>query len=148
MADLLTVGIRAPEFSLPATGGQTVSLRDFKGRRHLIMVFYPGNDTPGCNRQLSALRDDLEHFAEAGAGVVAVNPASVASHERYAKKFNLSFPLLSDSKREVAQAFHALHENGTSVQRTVYIIDKGGIIQYAKQGMAPHGELFHTLQRL
>ena len=148
MADLLTVGIRAPEFSLPATGGQTVGLRDFRGRRHFIMVFYPGNDTPGCNRQLSALRDDLEYFAEAGAGVVAVNPASVASHERYAKKFNLSFPLLSDSKREVAQAFHALHENGTSVQRTVYIIDKGGIIQYAKQGMVPHDELFHTLQRL
>lgn len=148
MADLLPVGIRAPEFSLPATGGNRVGLSDFRGRRHLIMVFYPGNDTPGCNRQLSALRDDLEHFAKAGAAVIAVNPAGLASHERYSKKFNLNFPLLSDSKRGVAKAFRALKDNGTSIQRTVYIIDKGGIIQYARQGTAPHEELYHTLQRL
>lgn len=148
MAEPLPVGIRAPDFSLPATGGQSVSLRNFRGRKHLIMVFYPANDTPGCNRQLSALRDDMEYFHQVGAEVIAVNPASVTSHERYAKKFNLNFPILSDSKREVAQAFLALKENGKSVQRTVYIIDKGGIIQFAAQGMASHEELFKTLQRL
>lgn len=148
MADPLPVGIRAPDFSLPATGGQKVSLSDFRGRRHLIVVFYPGNDTPGCNRQLSALRDDLEHFEKAGAGIIAVNPASVASHERYAKKFNFNFPILSDAKREVARAFFSLKDNGKKIQRTVYIIDKGGIIQFAKQGMASHEELFQILQRL
>ncbi len=148
MAEPLPVGIRAPTFSLPATGGSTVSLNDYRGRRHLIMVFYPGNDTPGCNRQLSALRDDSEHFEKAGAAVVAVNPASISSHERYAKKLNFNFPLLSDSDREVARAFHTLQENGTSIQRTVYLIDKGGIIQFAKQGMASHEELFQILKRL
>lgn len=148
MADPLPVGIRAPNFSLPATGGQKVSLSDFRGRRHLIVVFYPGNDTPGCNRQLSALRDDLEHFEKAGAGIIAVNPGSVASHERYAKKFNFNFPILSDAKREVARAFFSLKDNGKNIQRTVYIIDKGGIIQFAKQGTASHEELFQILQRL
>jgi peroxiredoxin Q/BCP len=148
VSDPLPVGIRAPHFSLPATGGQTVSLNDFRGRKHVIMVFYPGNDTPGCNRQLSALRDDVEHFEKAGAVIIAVNPASVNSHERYAKKFNFSFPLLSDSKREAARAFHTLKENGTSIQRTVYLVDKGGIIQFAKQGAASHEELLRTLQRL
>ncbi len=148
MAEPLPVGKRAPEFSLPATGGNTVRLSDFRGRKHLIMVFYPGNDTPGCNRQLSALRDDMEHFAKAGAGIIAVNPATVAAHERYASKHHFNFPLLSDAKREVARAFNSLKDNGTSIQRTVYLIDKGGIIQFAKQGMASHEELFHTLQRL
>jgi peroxiredoxin Q/BCP len=148
MLEPLPVGKRAPDFSLPATGGKTVSLADFKGRTHFIMVFYPGNNTPGCNRQLSALRDDMESFARAGATVIAVNPASVASHDRYAKKFNFPFPLLSDSKREVARSFRALDENGTRILRTVYIIDKGGIIQYAKRGMAPHAELLQILQRL
>lgn len=148
MADLLPVGIRAPDFSLPATGGQTVGLSDFRGRRHLVVVFYPGDNTPRCNRQLSALRDDVERFAKAGTGVVAINPASVASHERYAKKFSFNFPLLSDADREAARAFRALKENGISIQRTVYLIDKGGIIQYAKRGMAPHDDLFRTLRRL
>jgi peroxiredoxin Q/BCP len=148
VAEPLPVGIRAPDFDLPATGGQSVSLKDFRGRRHIIMVFYPGNDTPGCNRQLSALRDDMEHFQKAGAEIIAVNPASLASHERYAKKFNLNFPILSDSKREVTRAFSALKENGKSVQRTVYLIDKGGIIQFAMQGTASHEDLYKTLQRL
>lgn len=148
MSEPLPVGIRAPNFNLPATGNRTVSLNDFRGRRHLIVVFYPGNDTPGCNKQLTALRDDKELFEKAGAVVIAINPASVNSHERYAKKFNFNFPLLSDSKREVARAFHTLKENGTGIQRTVYLIDKGGIIQFAKQGMASHEELFRTLQRL
>jgi peroxiredoxin Q/BCP len=97
---------------------------------------------------LSAFRDDIDQFGELDAAVVTVNPASVAAHERWAAKMGFNFPLLSDPDRQVCAAYQVLKENGKSVQRTVYIVDKQGVIRYAKQGMPPDSELLEVLRGL
>jgi peroxiredoxin Q/BCP len=97
---------------------------------------------------MSAFRDDIDQFGELDAAIITVNPASVDAHERWADSKGFNFPLLSDPDRQVCAAYGALKENGKSVQRTVYIIDKDGIIRYAKQGLPPDSELLKVLQGL
>src|SRR5690606_16526612 len=96
----LSVGTTAPDFDLPATGGRQVRLSDFRGR-NLIIVFYPKDQTPGCTRQLCALRDDKELFAGLNTAIIASNPDSVESHERFAEAQNYDFPILVDADRSM-----------------------------------------------
>lgn len=77
--------------------------------------------------------------------MVAVNPGSLRSHETWSDKFGFDFPVAADTERVVCRAYDVLKENGTSVQRTVYIVDKAGVIRYAKQGMPPTEELLEAL---
>lgn len=136
----LPIGSQAPDFDLPATGGRQVKLSDYRGK-NLIVVFYPKDQTPGCTQQLCALRDDLQMFKGLNTEVLASNPDSVESHERFAAAQGYSFPILVDADRAMARAYHALKEDGKGIQRTVYIIDGEGRIRYAKQGLPPDSEL-------
>ena len=136
----LPVGIQAPDFDLPATGGLQVKLSDYQGK-NLIIVFYPKDQTPGCTQQLCALRDDTEMFQALNTEFIGSNPDSVESHERFRTAQNYKFPILVDADRKMAKAYHALKEDGKGIQRTVYIIDKDGIIRYSKQGLPPNSEL-------
>ena len=136
----LPVGIQAPDFDLPATGGLQVKLSDYQGK-NLIIVFYPKDQTPGCTQQLCALRDDTEMFQALNTEFIGSNPDSVESHERFRTAQNYKFPILVDADRNMAKAYHALKEDGKGIQRTVYIIDKDGIIRYSKQGLPPNSEL-------
>ena len=97
---------------------------------------------------MSSLRDDLGQFDAKGAAVIAVNPAGVESHDNYTRKFQFNFPLLSDPDRSIAQAYCTLKEDGKSIQRTVYIIDRQGVVRYAKQGMPKSAELLQVLEGL
>lgn len=78
--------------------------------------------------------------------ILGVNPGSAASHQRFASQLKLNFPLLVDAERKVAEAYQALKENGTSIERTVVIIDKEGQVGYAKQGMPPDSELLEAIK--
>jgi peroxiredoxin Q/BCP len=140
----LAVGTPAPDFDLPATGGRQVKLSDYRGK-NLIVVFYPKDQTPGCTQQLCALRDDLAPLAALNTEVLASNPDSVESHERFSQKQGYTFPILVDAERTMARDYHALKEGG-GIQRTVYIIDKDGIIRYSKQGLPPDSELIAAIQ--
>jgi peroxiredoxin Q/BCP len=140
----LAVGTPAPDFDLPATGNRQVKLSDYRGK-NLVIVFYPKDQTPGCTQQLCALRDDEALFAAVNTAFIASNPDSVESHERFAEKQGYTFPILVDADRSMAQAYHALKE-GDGIQRTVYIIDKDGIIRYAKQGLPPDSELIDAIK--
>lgn len=140
----LPAGTQAPDFDLPATGGRRIKLSDYAGQ-NLIIVFYPKDQTPGCTQQLCALRDDLEMFKGLNTAVLASNPDSVESHERFAEKQGYQFPILVDADRSMARAYHALKEDGVGIQRTVYIIDKDGVIRYAKQGLPPDSELAEAI---
>lgn len=142
----LPVGQKAPDFDLPATGDMQVKLADFAGK-NLIIVFYPKDNTPGCTRQLCALRDDTEKFSALNTAFIGSNPGSVESHEKFRKSQGYQFPILVDSEREMAKAYHALKEDGKGIQRTVYIIDASGVIQYAKQGLPPDEELMEAIQK-
>jgi peroxiredoxin Q/BCP len=147
MPEPLAVGTNAPDFSLPATGGRTVALSDYLGRQNLIMVFYVGDNTPDCNRQLRSLQDEAADLEAGGTAVIGINTGTLDEHERYAEQMDLSFPLLHDPRGRVAALYGARQEDGT-VRRTVYLIDKHGIIRYGKYGMHWNEEFFTALGAL
>lgn len=131
----LAVGSKAPDFELPATGNQTLKLSALLKQGPVALFFYPGDNTPGCNRQLSAVRDTQDAFKAKGVTTVGMNPASLASHEKYVEKFDFNFPIAVDAQRQAAGAFHALKEDGKGIQRTVYLIGKDGKVLFAQRGM-------------
>ncbi|HTX34478.1 MAG TPA: peroxiredoxin [Bryobacteraceae bacterium] len=130
-SDPLPVGSPAPEFSLPDDSGHTVSLASLRGKS-VVLVFYPGDDTPGCTRQLCQFRDDWSEAVARGMEIFGVNPQGTASHVKFRRKFNFPFPLLVDAGQKVAALYHA---NGLIVKRTVYRIGPDGVIQFARRGM-------------
>jgi peroxiredoxin Q/BCP len=140
------VGSKAPDFSAIANDGSRVSLRDLLARGSVALFFYPGDDTPGCNRQLSAVRDDLATFRDAGIHPFGVNPAGIESHAKYANKFEFNFPLLSDAGSAIAAAYGAVKEDGKKIQRSVIGIGRDGTIRFATRGAPPPGEVIAALE--
>lgn len=109
----LAEGDVAPNFTLPATGERTVSLHDYKGQP-FILYFYPRADTPGCTKEACAFQDSLPDFAAAGLGVLGVSPDKIKPLEKFATKYNLTFPLATDEDHAVAEAC------GTWVEKAMY----------------------------
>ena len=107
------VGKPAPDFTLEATGGEKVSLSDYLGKT-VVLYFYPKDDTPGCTKEACDLRDSWDQITDAGAVVLGVSADSIASHDKFRKKYSLPFLLLSDPKKQVSQAY------GTWVEKTLY----------------------------
>lgn len=134
-SDPLPVGTRAPDFTLSDDSGHPVTLSALKGKS-VVLVFYPGDDTPGCTKQLCQFRDDWSEALSRGVEVFGVNPGNAQSHGKFRRKFSFPFPLLVDEGRKVATLYHA---NGIIVKRTVYRIGPDGVIRFAKRGMpSPH----------
>ncbi|MBK5188292.1 MAG: peroxiredoxin [Gemmatimonadaceae bacterium] len=140
------LGSIAPDFTATASDGSRVSLRELLAHGSVALFFYPGDDTPGCNRQLSAVRDDLTTFRAAGIQPFGVNPAGVESHARYASKFEFNFPLLVDAGSAIAAAYGAVKEDGTKIQRSVIGIGRDGTIRFATRGAPPPGEVIAALE--
>jgi peroxiredoxin Q/BCP len=136
-SDPLAVGTPAPDFSLPDESGCVFTLSGRKGR-NVALVFYPGDDTPGCTRQLCEFRDRWEALRERGIDVFGVNPQSSAAHARFRGKFHFPFPLLVDKGRKVAKLYQA---SGLIVKRTVYLIGPDGVIRFARRGMPKLSEV-------
>jgi peroxiredoxin Q/BCP len=143
---LLPIGSKAPSFSLPATFNQQISLSDYSGK-NLILVFYPMDNTPGCTIQLCALQDQYEALQKENTEVLASNPGSLESHEKFAKNKAYPFPLLVDSKKEMARAYKALGQMGL-IDRTVYIIGKDGRIRFAERGLPSVETLWEVIRDL
>lgn len=136
-SDPLPTGSSAPEFSLPDDAGNTVNLSALRGQ-NVVLVFYPGDDTPGCTKQLCAFRDSWHQASERGVKVFGVNPQSAKKHEQFRSKFSFPFPLLVDQGQKVGALYNA---NGPIVKRTVYLIGPDGIIRFARRGMPAPGEV-------
>ena len=130
--DLLAVGSTAPLFSLASSNCDTVKFLDFREKKNVVLVFYPGDQTPGCTKQLCALRDDYTEFDKKDAVIFGVNPADVQSHKTFIEKQHYQFPLLVDEGKAVAKLYGT---SGLFIKRTVYVIDKKGIIIFAQRGM-------------
>lgn len=133
----LEPGTPAPDFSLVDDSGRTVTLSAMRGKR-VVLVFYPGDDTPGCTKQLCQFRDDWSEARKAGVEVFGVNPGSARSHGKFRSKYRLPFPLLVDHGQKVAALYHA---NGIIVKRTVYGIGADGVIRFARRGMPSPAEV-------
>ena len=144
-------GSAAPGFTLPGTGGRSYTLSDYRGRP-VVLVFYPGDDTPVCTQQLASYSDDLSAFDAVDAQVLAISPQDVASHERFAAKHGFRFPLLADTDKAVAGLYGTLGPLGFP-RRSVFIVDRHGVIRYAHRAIAgltyrPVSELVEVLGSL
>jgi thioredoxin-dependent peroxiredoxin len=111
----------APPFTLPDSDGNSVSLSDFQGKK-VLLVFYPGDDTMVCTKQLCSYNSGLEDFDKLGVQILGINTDSLESHKKFKAKYKLSFPLLSDATGKVCEAYHA--KGFLGVQRTTYLIDE------------------------
>ncbi len=130
----ISIGDQAPEFTLPGTGGRDYSLSDYHGRP-VVLVFYPGDDTPVCTKQLNTYNDDIGSFSDVGAQVLAVSSQSVESHEQFAAKHGFGFPLLADTDKAVSGRYGTLGPLGFP-RRSVFVIDGGGVVRYAHRAIA------------
>ena len=130
---MLQVGMPAPDFTLPDKEGNPVTLSSLRGRK-VVLYFYPKDNTPGCTRQACAFAGRLSEFERRGVTVVGVSKDSVASHQKFAEKYNLPFLLLSDPDRVAIEAYGVWQEKrmagkvGMGVVRTTFVIDENGVI--------------------
>src|SRR5882724_4221590 len=130
----LDVGDKAPDFTLAADGGGKVSLKALKGKK-VVLYFYPKDDTPGCTAEACAFRDQLPDFSKVKAAVVGISRDSVASHDKFKKKFKLPFPLASDEDGKVSEAYGTWVEKSMygrkymGIERATFLIDGKGVIR-------------------
>lgn len=131
---MLTAGTKAPDFSLSDQHGNTRSLAEFSGRK-VVLYFYPRDNTPGCSRQACAFAGAYEDFKTLNITVIGVSKDSVASHVKFAEKYNLPFILISDPELQAIQAYDVWQEKknygkvSMGVVRSTYIIDENGVIE-------------------
>ncbi len=144
----ITVGQQAPTFSAKDHTGQVVNLANFYDRQAVVLVFYPGDLTPGCTIQLCAIRDDWQKFQDMRIALFAVNHAGQDSHLRFAEKNSLPMPLLIDPTKKVSTAFGALRSvfGVKLIRRRVVGIDKQGIIRYIKNGMPKNSDILKAMK--
>jgi peroxiredoxin Q/BCP len=126
----LAVGDRAPDFTLPSTGGNSVTLSSLLAKGPVVVFFYPKDDTPGCTAEACRFRDTHEDFAHAGATVVGISSDSVQSHEQFAQKHRLPMTLLSDQGGKVRAQFGVKDKLGFIKGRVTFVIDRTGTIRY------------------
>ena len=130
----LKEGVKAPAFTASANGGGQVSLKDFKGK-HVVLFFYPKDDTPGCTKEACAFRDEHADFVKAKAVVLGVSCDSITKHDKFVAKYDLPFLLLADEDREIANKYGAwglkkfMVKEYEGIHRISYLIDPAGKIQ-------------------
>ncbi len=146
----LKVGDKAPAFALPDHEGVFISLRAYQGVQPVVLIFYPGDDTPDCTKQLCAIRDDWSAFKRLKAAVFGVNGGSAESHTNFWRAHGLKTPLLVDEERRVAKRYGAIRKffKTEIIRRTVVVIDTNGIIRYLKRGLPPTSEILEALKAL
>lgn len=122
-------GKKAPAFTLKDAAGEKVSLGDFAGK-NLVLYFYPKDDTPGCTKEACSFRDHYQDFVDAGAEVVGVSSDDGASHERFSKKYDLPFTLLSDEAGAVRKLYGVPATLGLLPGRVTFVIDREGVVRH------------------
>lgn len=126
----MKIGDTAPDFSLPNQEGENIQLSDFKGKQHVVLYFYPKDETPGCTKEACSFRDSYEAFKDAGAEVIGVSADSVKSHKAFASNRRLPFQLLSDRSKKVAKSYGVSGFLGLLPGRETFVIDKEGVIRH------------------
>jgi len=126
----LKIGDSAPEFTLIDDQGVPVSLKNYFGKKVVVLYFYPRDFTSGCTKEACSFRDDYQVYEESGAVVIGVSLDSQESHKKFSEKHDLPFSLLSDNQKEVAKKYGVLGFGGLLAKRTTFIIDKKGKIAW------------------
>lgn len=139
---MLEIGTKAPNFTLPDKDGNPVSLSDFLGQK-VVLYFYPRDNTPGCTRQACAFASAYEGFKEKNVVVIGISKDSVASHQKFAAKYDLPFILLSDPELQSIQAYDVWKEKkfygkvSMGVVRSTYVINEQGMIEKVMPKVKP-----------
>ena len=150
----LKEGNKAPDFSLPASNGKRVSLKDFKGTQKVVLYFYPKDDTPGCTVEACGFRDKIKAIETQDAVVLGVSPDGVQSHNKFIDKFKLPFILLADEDKKACKHYGVWVKKSMygreymGVARTTFIIGKTGKVEKIFEKVKPEGHTDEVLEFL
>ena len=150
---MLKIGDNAPDFALPDADGSIVSLKNFRGKK-VVLYFYPKDNTPGCTRQACAFAENYAAFNSRNIAVIGISKDSVASHRKFADKYNLPFILLADPELAAIQAYGVWQEKklygkvSMGVVRTTFIIDENGNIAKVMPKVKPDTNAAEILSEL
>ncbi len=149
----LAAGDQAPAFSLTSTSGETIRLSDWLGRK-VVLYFYPKDDTPGCTKEACSFRDHLSAVTKADAVVLGVSRDDHKAHQKFTRKFGLTFPLLSDPDAAVCKAYGVYKQKSLygrtymGIERTTFIIDAQGRVSRVFPKVNVNGHTEEVLQAL
>ena len=144
MPDSPAPGTAAPTFTLPSSGGETISLSDYAGRR-VVLYFYPKADTPGCTKEACGFRDAVRGFESQDVAILGLSPDPEKAVKQFADKLDLNFPLLADADHAVCEAYGVWQEKSMygktymGAGRTTFVIDAGGKIEKIFEKVKPEG---------
>lgn len=145
------IGDAAPDFELTDANGKRVRLSEYRGKKSVVLYFYPKDDTPGCTKEACSFRDSYEAFQEAGAEVIGVSSDSEASHGKFAAKYRLPFTLLADAGGAVRKQYGVPATLGLLPGRVTFVIDTDGIVRHVfnsqLQATRHVAEALRTLRR-
>ena len=150
---MLDVGMKAPDFKLQDKDGREITLSGFRGKK-VVLYFYPKDNTPGCTKQACAFASAYDGFKTKGVEVIVVSKDSVASHVKFAEKYNLPFILISDPELKAIKAYDVWQEKKMygkvtfGVVRTTYVIDEEGIIEKVMPKVKPDTNAAEILEYL
>ena len=125
----IKIGKMAPDFELPNQKGESIRLSSFRGKKSVVLYFYPKDETAGCTAQACSFRDRYEAFLEAGAQVIGVISDSIESHKNFSQKYRLSFPIVADEGGKLRGCYGAT-TFGILPGRVTFVIDKRGIVRH------------------
>jgi peroxiredoxin Q/BCP len=151
---MLNPGEKAPDFSLHDQEQKKISLRDFIGRQEVVLYFYPKDDTPGCTKEACGFRDSIKVFEKKNVVVLGVSNDDPTSHQKFANKYELPFPLLSDVDKKVAEAYGVYKEKSMygkkymGIERTTFVIGKDGKVKKIFPKVKVEGHVQEVLQAL
>jgi thioredoxin-dependent peroxiredoxin len=144
------VGAKLPDLTLPASGGQNLSLRQYRGKP-LVVYFYPKDNTPGCTQEGQDFRDLYPQFQKAGCAILGVSKDSVKSHDNFIAKFGFPFALLSDADETLCKAFDVIKEKSMygkkylGVERSTFLFDAKGVLRQEWRGVKVKGHAQQVL---
>lgn len=143
----LAIGSAAPAFTLKTEKGDSIALSSFKDKKNVVLVFYPGDMTPGCTMQLCAIRDDWSKFVSADTVVFGVNHGDAESHQKFSKAYGFPFPILVDTDKKVSAKYDAMKTffKARIIKRSVIGINKKGKIVYLKRGMPKNVDILKAM---
>ena len=150
---MLSVGDKAPDFSLMSSDGKTISLKDFRGKK-IVLYFYPKDDTPGCTKEACSFSENLARVRKKGAEVFGISADSLKSHQKFIEKYELSFRLLSDESKEMIRMYDVwkqksfLGKKYMGIERTTFIIDEQGRIAHIFSKVKVAGHTEEVLEKL
>ena len=129
---MIEIGEAAPDFTLPGVCDgerRDYTLSEFRGQK-VVLAFYPGDNTPGCTRQMCSYRDDFSKFDESGAVLLGISPQDVDSHEKWAEKRAFHFPLLADTEKQVIELYGVKGGKLIAVKRSVFVVGPDGKVAF------------------